>query len=498
MDDSYLDRARNESLARKELSTQAQTLLVLRPLETILGGHLRKGYVDEVDVDMISAVMWLFDAMMYLESRPEAPGISRVEAEQLLQSHFREAYPGWPNERYEQLSASLFKVLVPNEPFNYRYYDFSERKLKEGVFRYISWTNSPCGTKVLFNLTEQGVLFYTTRLDENSLDRADIMAKKAQRTLRRGEIDMAIEHVQSTKHQMDSFMTRIRVGLRAVRSGDIQYSFAVDMRPLIEDAYYTLSDITDRLTQTLKEISGMRESGDANPKVQDRLRAAEQTFDEVVFYSREFRNEMGTVHGDFLKYRANIAAKREQTTFSQTLTEALLKPLLSTSVDVLQDNIDDFIQYTLPPHTSSSVDENLKFFDLKAVLTHYNELFDEELDTHELDDSADVELIPELTDSLPKETVEFAYTWVSSHLEEHGNVSFLTVLDAFDRLVLNYDQQLACLMVIGGLATSDNPALLAEPGDRLDHPLWTGDNVTVYRSTPIAAEVLIDGLTKAG
>lgn len=498
MDDSYLDRARNEVLARKELSIQAQTLLVLRPLETILGGQLRKGYADEVDIDMMSAVMWLFDAMMYLESRPEAPGISRIEAEQLLQSHFREAYPDWPNERYEQLSASLFKALAPNEPFTYRYYDFTERKQKEGVFRYISWTNSPCGTKVLFNLTEQGVLFYTTRLDENSLDRADIMAKKAQRTLRRGEIDMAIEHVQSTKHQMDSFMTRIRIGLRVVRSGDIQYSFADDMRPLIEDAYFTLADITDRLTQTLKEISSMRESGDADPKVKDRLRAAEQTFDQVVFYSREFRNEMGTVHGEFLKYRATIAAKREQTTFSQTLTEALLQPLLATPIDLLQDHIDSCIQYALPPHTSSRVDESLKHFDLKAMLTQYNDLFEEELDTHELDDSNEIELIPELEDSLPKEAVEFAYSWVATHLETHADISFLTVLNAFDRSELNYNQHLACLMIIGGLATSDNPALFAEPCGRLDHPLWKGDNVTVYRSKPIEGEVLVNGLTKAG
>lgn len=497
MDDCYLKRSRNEALARKELSTQAQTLLVLRPLESILGGHLRRGYADEVEVDMMSAVMWLFDAMMYLESRPDLPGITRIEAQQLLCAHFSEAYPGWPTARYEQLSVSLFQAVTPNEPFTYHYYDFVERQLKEGVFRYIYWSNSPCGKTRVFNLTEQGVVFYTTRLDESSLDRADILAKKAQRTLRRGEITMAIEYVQSTKNQMDNFMTRIRVGLRTVRSGDIHYSFASDMKPLIEDAYLTLKDITERLQDTLKEIGQMREHADTDPQLKERLREAERTFHEVMLYSRGFRNEMGTVHNDYLKYRVNIAAKREQATFAMTLTEALLKPLLTLPIDTLQQHLDTSIQYALPPHTHNTVDERFRHFDLKTLLTYYEELFEQEADTDELDDSSEIEYLAEQSDSLPREAVMFAHDWVARYLETEQRISFQDVLSAFDNRKLTKDQKVACLIVIGGMATSDDPTYQVSLGETLAHALWTGDNVTVYRASLIDTELKIDALTKA-
>jgi hypothetical protein len=78
------DIYRNETVAREELTNQAEALTLLRPQLKILNAHLVGETTKLDDCDIMAAVMWLFDNMIYYESRIDCPGIARKEPEGIL------------------------------------------------------------------------------------------------------------------------------------------------------------------------------------------------------------------------------------------------------------------------------------------------------------------------------------------------------------------------------------------------------------------------------
>lgn len=82
----FLEQARNESMARRELTIQSHALLVVRTLDSIYSALQRKLF-DGVDFDALAAIMHLFDAMLYYADREHQPGMTRKEAEWSLAEH---------------------------------------------------------------------------------------------------------------------------------------------------------------------------------------------------------------------------------------------------------------------------------------------------------------------------------------------------------------------------------------------------------------------------
>ncbi|EOV4690530.1 hypothetical protein ACONSV_004860 [Escherichia coli] len=82
----FLEQARNESMARRELSIQSHALLVVRTLDSIYSA-LQRNPFDGVELDALAAIMYLFDAMLYYADRERQPGMTRKEAELCLVGH---------------------------------------------------------------------------------------------------------------------------------------------------------------------------------------------------------------------------------------------------------------------------------------------------------------------------------------------------------------------------------------------------------------------------
>ncbi|MGL8041622.1 hypothetical protein NA361_12780, partial [Salmonella sp. NW686] len=88
----FLEQARNESMARRELTIQSHALLVVRTLDSIYSA-LQRNPFDGFELDALAAIMYLFDAMLYYADRERQPGMTRKEAELCLVGHLNEAYP---------------------------------------------------------------------------------------------------------------------------------------------------------------------------------------------------------------------------------------------------------------------------------------------------------------------------------------------------------------------------------------------------------------------
>ncbi|WP_239002377.1 hypothetical protein [Photorhabdus khanii] len=89
----FLEQARNESMARRELTIQSHALLVVRTMDSIYSA-LQRNPFNGVELDALAAIMHLFDAMLYYADRERQPGMTRKEAELCLVEHLNEAYPG--------------------------------------------------------------------------------------------------------------------------------------------------------------------------------------------------------------------------------------------------------------------------------------------------------------------------------------------------------------------------------------------------------------------
>lgn len=124
----FLEQARNESMARRELSIQSHALLVVRTLDSIYSA-LQRNPFDGVELDALAAIMYLFDAMLYYADRERQPGMTRKEAELCLVGHLNEAYPGQEEPDYAQVASKIFAAI--KDPFRLRYYDFAQRTHSE-------------------------------------------------------------------------------------------------------------------------------------------------------------------------------------------------------------------------------------------------------------------------------------------------------------------------------------------------------------------------------
>lgn len=67
-----LEQARNESMARRELTIQSHALLVVRTLDSIYSA-LQRNPFDGFELDALAAIMYLFDAMLYYADRERQP-----------------------------------------------------------------------------------------------------------------------------------------------------------------------------------------------------------------------------------------------------------------------------------------------------------------------------------------------------------------------------------------------------------------------------------------
>lgn len=110
----FLEQARNESMARRELSIQSHALLVVRTLDSIYSA-LQRNPFDGVELDALAAIMYLFDAMLYYADRERQPGMTRKEAELCLVGHLNEAYPGQEEPDYAQVASKIFAAI--KDPF---------------------------------------------------------------------------------------------------------------------------------------------------------------------------------------------------------------------------------------------------------------------------------------------------------------------------------------------------------------------------------------------
>ena len=480
MDDQFINQVRNEGVSRKELSLQSEALLTLRPLETLLGAHLRRG-PDGCEVDVISAIMWLFDSMMYYESRAEMPGVTRLEAEHVLAIHFNEAYPRWTEDQCKSFGASLFEALVPKDAFSFSYFDFVAKGFKRKAFRYISWQMSPCGSKRIFNLTDYGIILYTTRLDGNAMDMADIESKHAERTLRRGEIDMAVDHILSTRTRMENFMTKIRVILRAVSTGNLQYAFDDNMKPLIEDACLTLKDIAKRINDSLHSIRETKEKGDLDAVKRDKFRKAEKSFLDVLNYTRRFRKDINQVLHDFIECRTRLVAKRDENLFSESIKDAVLVPLLKAPAKAAQGHLDDLVRNALPPHETQSAQDRHTLLDIERALTLLNEDFQVPMDEIPLDDERDFVLQREPEDYIPASVAKAIFEWIDEALKTRGTIGTEDVLKLYQDGELDYKEHVAAMMIVGGLVASDDTSLSVELGEHINSIDWRGRNISIHR-----------------
>lgn len=123
-----LEQARNESMARRELTIQSHALLVVRTLDSIYSA-LQRNPFDGFKLDALAAIMYLFDAMLYYADRERQPGMTRKVAELCLVGHLNEAYPGQEASDYAQVASKIFAAI--KDPFRLSYYDFSQRTHSE-------------------------------------------------------------------------------------------------------------------------------------------------------------------------------------------------------------------------------------------------------------------------------------------------------------------------------------------------------------------------------
>lgn len=64
------------------------------------------------------------------------------------------------------------------DPFRLRYYDFSQRThSEEQIVRLVRYDQLSGSDDILWSLTDEGMLFYTLRLDETPIERAAILAR---------------------------------------------------------------------------------------------------------------------------------------------------------------------------------------------------------------------------------------------------------------------------------------------------------------------------------
>lgn len=479
----FLEQARNEPMARRELTIQSHALLVVRTLDSIYNALQRKPF-DGVDFDALAAIMHLFDAMLYYADRERQPGMTRKEAERCLVEHLQEAYPGQEALGYAQVAGKIFSAI--KDPFRLRYYDFTERTHSaEQVVRLIRHDQVLGSDDILWSLTDEGMLFYTLRLDETPIERAAILAWRTLKTIRRGEIDKAVHQIQSTKRQLEQYLIGMRMKVRAAQSGDLSASYAHDIRPVLSDSFDKTEEVLGHIQNTLATITEMLAEGrsELHPDKLDKLRKAQEIFAEVSAFTLGYQDRLLDVNKDFERARLKLIIPRDNTLFRETLEKGALKPLLAHTPMVAERGMDDLVTRLLAPR---SQDEDMHtLLDLEAVLNLYVDQFDQVL-PHEIQDPTEQPVAIEATlHGIPESVVRDCIDWVSNRLKAQGQVSFANVFDAYADGELSELEQQVCLIHIGSLAANSDPTIEVDVDNTpIESALWRADNITLLIAAP--------------
>lgn len=479
----FLEQARNESMARRELTIQSHALLVVRTLDSIYSALQRKLF-DGVELDALAAIMYLFDAMLYYADRERQPGMTRKEAELCLVGHLIEAYPGQEASDYAQIASKIFAAI--KDPIRLRYYDFTQRAhSEEQIVRLVRYDQLSGSDDILWSLTDDGMLFYTLRLDETPIERAAILAWRTLKTIRRGEIDKAVHQIQSTQRQLEQYLIGMRMKVRAAQSGDLSASYVHDIRPVLNDSFDKTREVLEHIGNSMSTITEMLAEGRAElrPDKLDKLRKAQDIFSGVCSFTQRYQDCLHDVNKDFERARLKLIIPRDNTLFRETLEKGVLKPLLFYSPIPVEKQLDDLIARLLPPRNQD--DDRHVLFDLEALLTLYLDKFEQEL-PHEIQDPTEQPVAIETNlRNIPESVIKKCSDWVSERLNNRGLVSFSDVFEAYDSGELSEQEQQVCLIHIGSLAANSDPKIEVDiSGDTLETPLWRANNIKLFRVAP--------------
>lgn len=479
----FLEQTRNESMARRELTIQSHALLVVRTLDSIYSALQRKLF-DGVDFDALAAIMHLFDSMLYYSDRERQPGMTRKEAEWCLAEHLQEAYPGQETSSYTQVAGKIFAAV--KDPFRLRYYDFTEREHSdEQVVRLIRHDQVPGSDDILWSLTDEGMLFYTLRLDETPIERAAILAWRTLKTIRRGEIDKAVQQIQSTQRQLEQYLIGMRMKVRAAQSGDLSTSYAHDIRPVLSDSFDKTQEVLEHIQNTLSTITEMLADGrsELHPDKLHKLRKAQEIFAEVSAFTLSYQDRLHDVNKDFERARLKLIIPRDNTLFRETLEKGALKPLLAHAPATAEQGMDELVARLLPPR---SQDDDLHILlDLEAVLNLYLDQFEQVLPREIQDPTGQPVAIEATLRGIPESVVKHCSDWISDRLKDRGRVSFADVFDAYANGELSELEQQVCLLHIGSLAANSDPTIEVDvDDDPIETALWRADNISLLTVAP--------------
>ncbi|WP_422460448.1 MULTISPECIES: hypothetical protein [unclassified Endozoicomonas] len=480
----FLEQARNEPMARRELTIQSHALLVVRTLDSIYSALQRKPF-DGIDFDVLAAIMYLFDAMLYYTDRERQPGMTRREAELCLVEHMREAYPGHNDASYVQVAGKIFAAI--KDPFRLRFYDFTERAHSdEQVVRLVRHDQVVGSDDILWSLTDEGMMFYTLRLDETPIERAAILAWRTLKTIRRGEIDKAVHQIQSTQRQLEQYLIGMRMKVRAAQAGDLSASYAQDIRPILSDSFDKTEEVLGHIQSTLATITEMLADGrsELHPDKLNKLRKAQEIFADVSTFTLSYQDCLHDVNKDFEQARLKLIIPRDNTLFRETLEKAALKPLLAHTPTAAEQSMDDLVACLLAPRCQ--YDDCHTLLDLELVLNLYIDQFDQVL-PHEIQDPTEQpEAIETSLQGIPDSVIRHCSSWVSSRLKAQGQVSFADVFDAYEEGELSEQEQQVCLLHIGSLATNNDSSIEVDVDDTpIESALWRADNIILLTAAPV-------------
>lgn len=479
----FLEQARNESMARRELSIQSHALLVVRTLDSIYSA-LQRNPFDGVELDALAAIMYLFDAMLYYADRERQPGMTRKEAELCLVGHLNEAYPGQEEPDYAQVASKIFAAI--KDPFRLRYYDFAQRThSEEQIVRLVRYDQLSGSDDILWSLTDDGMLFYTLRLDETPIERAAILAWRTLKTIRRGEIDKAVHQIQSTQRQLEQYLIGMRMKVRAAQSGDLSASYAHDIRPVLNDSFDKTREVLEHIQNSMSAITEMLVEGSSKlkPDKLNKLRKAQEIFAEVCAFTQRYQGCLLDVNKDFERARLKLIIPRDNTLFRETLEKGALIPLLSHSPDIVEKEIDGLIARLLAPRRQD--DDRHILFDPEALLNLYLDRFEQAL-PYEIQDLTDQPVAIETNlRNIPESVIKKCSDWVSYRLKNWGHVSFRDVFDAYECEELSEQEQQVCLLHIGSLAANSDPAIEVEIDEAIETTLWRANNVKLLTVAPL-------------
>ena len=382
------------------------------------------------------------------------------------------------------LAGKVFAAI--KDPFRLRFYDFTERAHSdEQVVRLVRHDQVAGSDDIFWSLTDEGMMFYTLRLDETPIERAAILAWRTLKTIRRGEIDKAVHQIQSTQRQLEQYLIGMRMKVRAAQAGDLSASYAQDIRPILSDSFDKTEEVLGHIQSTLATITEMLADGrsELHPDKLNKLRNAQEIFTDVSAFTLGYQDRLLDVNKDFEQARLNLIIPRDNTLFRETLEKGALKPLLAHNPMAAEQSMDDMVARLLAPRSQD--DDHHTLLDLELVLNLYIDQFDQVL-PHEIQNPTEQPVAIETSQQgIPESLIRHCSDWVANRLKVHGHVSFADVFDAYQVGELSEQEQQVCLLHIGSLAANNDPAIEVDVDDTsIESALWRADNITLLTAAP--------------